>query len=122
MSGTQWQKRHWAQNRTQDVPSEHQYLFDVQVAEPLAQTAQRSCRVFLEIFCLGKVLDTLLCVALLEQGIGSNDLQRSLPTSNNPRFYDFILISVKKDTSLKICELLYGSDSFLCVPLFLLQQ
>lgn len=98
------------------------YFFDVQVAEPLAQTAQRSCRVFLEIFCLGKVLDTLLCVALLEQGIGSNDLQRSLPTSNNPRFYDFILISVKKDTSLKIRELLYGSDSFLCVPLFLLQQ
>ncbi|KAK4817918.1 hypothetical protein QYF61_002759 [Mycteria americana] len=73
-------QRQWAQTETREVPSEQQETLFYCVGDwALAQIAQGGCGVSILGDVqkpLNMVLGSLLWVALLEQGVGPDDLQR----------------------------------------------
>lgn len=84
------EKKPWAQNETQEVPSEHQEALCHVSDRALAQIVQRSCGVF------SGDLQTHLDMVLTYSGCPSLSMdwprwsQRSLPTSTIPWFCDFL--------------------------------
>ncbi|KAK4817922.1 hypothetical protein QYF61_002763 [Mycteria americana] len=84
-AGKEKDQGQWAQTETQEGPTERlETLFYCEGDRALAQIAQGGCGVSILGDVqkpLNMVLGSLLWVALLEQGVGPDDLQRFLPTS-----------------------------------------
>jgi len=89
----QQDKRQEVQAETQEVPPVCQEtLFTVRVTEPWHRLPREAVEsLSLEIFksSMDMVLDSWLSVALVEQGAGSDNLQRSLTNSVSLRFCEY---------------------------------